>query len=88
MAVGDWSKPDRGEPLFGQVQRDGGLAAAGVEHVAVELALLDQGGDLGLRFADAPRRLRACHLRSLAPVGGFEHFVAWVVVMSPVYQSG
>lgn len=46
----------RGEPALRQVQRDRGLATPGVQHVAVELAGLDEGRDLGLRFADAPRR--------------------------------
>ena len=69
-------QPDRGEPTFGQVQRDGGLPAAGVEHVAVELALLDQCAELGLRLADAPRRFEAdAHLRRLALVGAVKHLI-------------
>ena len=80
-------EPDGGEALFGKVQRRGGLAAAGVEHVAVEPARLDQRRDLRLRLADAPRRLRtALEFLGLAAVGGIEHFLCGCVVMSPVYQ--
>ena len=50
---------DGGEAALREVQIDRRLAAADVEHVAVELALLDQRRDLRLRFTDAPRRLGA-----------------------------
>ena len=62
-------EPDGGEAALREIQVDRRLAAADVEHVAVELALLDQRRDLRLRFADAPRRLGAePQLRSLALV--------------------
>ncbi len=59
MAVGDRSSPTVVKPRSARYRVDRRLAAAGVEHVAVELALLDQRRDLRLRFADAPRRLGA-----------------------------
>ena len=78
-------QPDGGVTQFGQVQGHGGLAAADVENVAVELALLDQGGDLRLRFADAPWRLCSrAELGNLSPVGGFEREVWWCS-HAPVY---
>ena len=76
---------DRGETQLGQMQRHRRLATAHVENVAVELALLDQGGDLRLRFADAPRRLGSCpQLGNLTPVRGFECEVCWCG-HAPVY---
>ena len=67
---------DGGEAALREVQIDGRLAAADVEDVAVELALLDQRGDLRLRFTDAPRRLGSeSKLRGLALVCVFEQIL-------------
>ncbi len=67
---------DGGEAALREVQIDRRLAAADVEHVTVELALLDQRRDLRLRFADAPRRLGAePKLRGLALVRVFEQIL-------------
>ena len=79
-------EPDGGEALLGEVQRRRGLTAAGVEHVAVELARVDERLDLGLRLADAPRRPGAGLISRLAPVGGFEHLFFCGLVMPHVYQ--
>ena len=87
MAVGDRSSPTVVKPLLREIQVDRRLAAAGIEHVAVELALLDQRGDLRLRPTDAPRRLGAePQLRSLA-LYAFSNKSCHGVVMYPVYQS-
>ena len=80
-------EPDRGEAPLGEVQGRRGLAAAGVEHVAVELARLDQRRDLRLRLADAPRRPDALELLGLAAVGRIEHSFSGVVIPR-VYQPG
>ena len=43
----------------------------------MKLPGLDQGRDLRLRLADAPRRpVALAHLGRFAPVGGFEHLVS------------
>jgi hypothetical protein len=60
------------------VQRQGCFTAAGVEHVTVDLALVDQCSDLGLGLADAPRRPHAgTESGGIAAVGGFELEVLW-----------
>lgn len=56
----------------GQGQRNGALAAAGVQYIAGELALLDEGGELRLRFAEAPRRSDTLAQLGFAAVHGFE----------------
>ena len=70
-------EPDGGEALLGELQRGRGLATARVEHVAVELARVDERLDLRLWLADAPRRTDALELFGLTAVGGFEHFFLW-----------
>ena len=55
-----------GEAAFGEVEGHRRLAAAGVEHLAVELARVDQGGDLGLRLPDAPRLADSGEFRVVA----------------------
>ncbi len=80
MAVADWSSPTVVNPRSARSRRRGRLTATGVQHLAVELALGDQGRDLGLRFADAPRRTHPGELGSLTAVSRFEHCVrhfAW-----------
>ena len=81
-------EPDGGESLLGEVQGGRGLAAAGVEHVAVDLARVDERLDLRLRLADAPRRADALELLGLAAVSRFEHLLFWLVVIPRVYQLG
>ena len=49
-------QPDGVVPQRRHVQRQRRLAAAGVEHVALDLALVDQRGNLRLRLAQTPRR--------------------------------
>ena len=59
-----------------KVEADGRLAAADVEHIAVELARLDQRRELRLRLADAPRRLGSeSQLLGLALVCIFEEIL-------------
>ena len=54
----------------------------------------DQGGDLGLRFTNAPwRPVAFAHFGGLAPVSGFEHFLGWLshaiqgINAPDIYQS-
>ena len=54
------------------MQRQRGLAAAGVQHVALDLALVDKRGDLRLRLTQAPWRSTARELGGLAAVGRIE----------------
>ncbi len=59
-------------PQSREVQRQRCLAAAGVEYVTGDLALVDERGDLRLRLAQAPRRPGARELGGLATVGRIE----------------
>jgi len=64
-----------GVSTFGQIQRERGFPAAGVEHLAVDLARLDERGDLRLRLSDAPRRANPVELRVITAVSRLEYFV-------------
>ena len=87
MAVADRVEADRGEAQFGKVQGRRGLAAARVEHVAVDLARLDQRLDLRLRLADAPRRAEALELLGLAAVCRIEHRLFWLCRHTPCLST-
>ena len=58
------------------------LTAAGVEYVALDLALVDEGRDLRLRLAQTPRRPSARELRGLTAIGGIEVEVEFLCVQS------
>ena len=79
IAVGDSVQTHRRVPALGQGQGDGCFAASHVEDVAVELALLDQGGQFGLWDADAPWRPRTlAELGGFTAVGRFELEIQWL----------
>jgi hypothetical protein len=64
---------DCGVTQFGQPRGGDAFPAARIEDLAVNLALFDQGGDVGLRLADTPRWLSAqTQPGTLAPVSGPE----------------
>src|SRR6202789_4346411 len=65
-------QPDGVVPQRRHVQRQCGLTATGVEHVAPDLALIDQRRDLRLWLPQTPRRSAAGKLGSLATVGRIE----------------
>lgn len=77
---------------LGEIQSGGGFPTAGIEHVTMHLALLDELQDFRLRLPDAPRWPSGELLGRLTAIGGFEHILqvlghAFTVPGIPIYVN-